>query len=67
MTIDNNQNINFIHIVQSRFRQTVSQSDRQVPDGNVVHDLSEHGRGDDGVTVTWQQGVMAFVDHFPLQ
>ena len=33
---------------------TDRQAGRQVPDGDVVHDLSEHGRGDDGVTVTRQ-------------
>lgn len=37
------------------------------PDGDVIHDLTEHGRGNDGVTFTGQQGVGALIHHLPLK
>ncbi len=43
MTIDNNQNINFIHIVQSRFRQTVSQTDRYLMGMSFMTSLNMDG------------------------
>ena len=36
------------------------------PDGNVVHDFPEHGRRDDWVTLTRQQGIDTFVRHLPF-
>lgn len=59
-----------IFSIMSASKQTskhAQSEDSLVPDGDVVHDLSEHGWRDDWVTVTWQQWVMAFVNHFPLQ
>lgn len=38
----------------------------QVPDGDVIHDLPEHGRGDDGLTVARQQRVVTSVNDLSL-
>lgn len=42
-------------------------SDVLVPDGDVVHDLSEHGRGNDRVALAGQERIRTFIHHLSLQ
>lgn len=37
------------------------------PDGDVVHDLSEHGGWDDRLTLAGQQRIHSFIHHLSLQ
>ncbi len=38
-----------------------------VPDGDVVHDLSEHGWGNDRVAFAGQERIQTFIHHLSLQ
>lgn len=45
----------------------MTNTDVLVPDGDVVHDLSKHGRGNDWVALAGQERIQTFIHHFSLQ